>query len=94
MTNWKAPSGACSVLTINMCLYLLLWTLFGFLAPEAVNILKRVQKVMHSNVVSPRSQDIVFNRIGFAILKGLARSLLHVYLLLKCNYLTYIKYYN
>ncbi|MCI29381.1 auxilin-like protein, partial [Trifolium medium] len=26
---------------------------FGFLAPDAVNILKRVQRVMHSNVVSP-----------------------------------------
>ncbi|GAU26475.1 hypothetical protein TSUD_294430 [Trifolium subterraneum] len=33
---------------------------FGFLAPEAVNLLKRVQKVMHSNVVSPRFMNVVF----------------------------------
>ncbi|PNY11325.1 auxilin-like protein, partial [Trifolium pratense] len=26
---------------------------FGFLAPDAVNILQRIQRVMHSNVVSP-----------------------------------------
>ncbi|KAK2402907.1 hypothetical protein QL285_052393 [Trifolium repens] len=48
---------------------------FGFLAPEAVNVLKRVQRVMHSNVVSPRSQDVVFKRISFAIQKGLAAQL-------------------
>jgi hypothetical protein len=28
---------------------------FGFLAPDAVNILKRVQQVMHSNVVSQKT---------------------------------------
>jgi hypothetical protein len=43
---------------------------FGFLAPDAMNILKRVQRVMHNNVVSHRSQDIVFKRIDFAIQKG------------------------
>jgi hypothetical protein len=48
---------------------------FGFLAPEAVNLLKRVQKVMHSNVVSPRSINVVFQRLGFAIHKGLAAQL-------------------
>ncbi|KAK2421138.1 hypothetical protein QL285_031796 [Trifolium repens] len=48
---------------------------FDFLAPDAVNILKRVQRVMHSNVVSPRSLDIVFKRIGFGIQKGLAAQL-------------------
>ncbi|KAL5732102.1 hypothetical protein ACHQM5_004757 [Ranunculus cassubicifolius] len=45
---------------------------FGFLAPDAVELLKRVQKVMHSNVMTPRSVDVVFKRIGFAIQKGLA----------------------
>jgi hypothetical protein len=45
---------------------------FGFLAPEPVDILKRVQRVIHSNVVSPRSQDVVFKRIEFVIQKGLA----------------------
>jgi hypothetical protein len=33
------------------------------------------QRVMHNNVVSPRSQDVVFKRIGFAIQKGLAAQL-------------------
>ncbi|KAK2420023.1 hypothetical protein QL285_030817 [Trifolium repens] len=49
---------------------------FGFLAPEAVDILKRVQRVMHSNMVSPRSQDVVFKKINFAIQKGLAAQLI------------------
>ena len=40
---------------------------FGFLAPEAVDLLHRVQKVMHSNVISSRSMNVVFTRIGFAI---------------------------
>jgi hypothetical protein len=40
---------------------------FGFLAPDAVNLLQRVQKIMHNNVVCPRSMDVVFKRIGFAI---------------------------
>ena len=44
---------------------------FGFLAPEAVEFLNRVQRVMHSNVMTPRSVD-VFKRISFAIQKGLA----------------------
>ncbi|GKE14526.1 putative reverse transcriptase domain-containing protein [Tanacetum coccineum] len=48
---------------------------FGFLAPEAVELLSRVQRVMHSNVMTPRSRDVVFKRIGFAIQKGLAGQL-------------------
>jgi len=48
---------------------------FGFLTPEAVDLLYRVQKVMHSNVMSPRSMNVVFTRIGFAIQKGLAAQL-------------------
>jgi hypothetical protein len=48
---------------------------FGFLTPEPVDILKRVQKVMHSNMASPRSLDVMFKRIGFAIQKGLAAQL-------------------
>ncbi|KAL8159521.1 hypothetical protein V2J09_001058 [Rumex salicifolius] len=49
--------------------------IFGFLALEAVGLLKRVQKVMHSNVMTPRSRDFVFQRIGFAIQKGLITQL-------------------
>ncbi|GKF27954.1 hypothetical protein Tco_0094296 [Tanacetum coccineum] len=48
---------------------------FGFLALEAVELLSRVQRVMHSNVMTPRSTDVVFNRIGFAIQKGLTAQL-------------------
>nr|GEY49513.1 putative reverse transcriptase domain-containing protein [Tanacetum cinerariifolium] len=48
---------------------------FGFLAPEAVGLLSRVQRVMHNNVMTPRSTDVVFKRIGFAIQKGLATQL-------------------
>jgi hypothetical protein len=45
---------------------------FGFLASEAIDLLHRVQKVMHSNVMS---MNVVFTRIGFAIQKGLAAQL-------------------
>ncbi|KAK2355210.1 hypothetical protein QL285_092639 [Trifolium repens] len=31
---------------------------FDFIAPKAVDILNRVQRVMNNNVVSPRYQDI------------------------------------
>ncbi|GJS67203.1 hypothetical protein Tco_0681767 [Tanacetum coccineum] len=48
---------------------------FGFLAPEATELLNRVQRVMHNNVMTPRSTDVVFKRIGFAIQKGLAAQL-------------------
>jgi hypothetical protein len=40
---------------------------FRFLAPEVVDFLHGVQKVMHSNVMSPRSMNAVFMRIDFAI---------------------------
>jgi hypothetical protein len=48
---------------------------FGFLVLEAVDVLKRVQRVIHNNVVSLRSQDVVFKRISFVIQKGLAAQL-------------------
>ncbi|GKE19558.1 hypothetical protein Tco_1427135 [Tanacetum coccineum] len=48
---------------------------FGFLAPEVVELLTRVQRVMNSNVMTPRSINVVFTRIGFAIQKGLAAQL-------------------
>jgi hypothetical protein len=48
---------------------------FDFLAPKAVNLLKRVQRVMHRNVVTLRSIDVVFRRLGFAMQKGLAAQL-------------------
>ncbi|MFS7974210.1 hypothetical protein Hanom_Chr09g00865921 [Helianthus anomalus] len=48
---------------------------FGFLAPEAVDLLSRVQRVMRSNVMTPRSMDVVFKRLSFAIQKGVAAQL-------------------
>ena len=48
---------------------------FGFLAPEAVEFLNRVERVMHSNVMTPRSTDVIFKRIGFAIQKRLVAQL-------------------
>jgi len=48
---------------------------FGFLASEVVDLLYRIQKVMHANVMPPRSMDVVFTRIGFVIQKGLAAQL-------------------
>jgi hypothetical protein len=51
------------------------WGKVVFLAPEAVDLLKRVQRVMHSNVMTPRSMDVVFRRLGFAIQKGFVAQL-------------------
>ncbi|GJT83755.1 hypothetical protein Tco_1058097 [Tanacetum coccineum] len=42
---------------------------------QAVELLTRVQRVMNSNVMTPRSTNVVFNRIDFAIQKGLAAQL-------------------
>jgi hypothetical protein len=50
--------------------------IFGFLAPEIADILKRVQRVMHNNVVMPKSMDVVFCRLRFDIQKGLAAQLI------------------
>jgi hypothetical protein len=47
----------------------------GFLAPEAVNFLKRVQKVMHINIVASKSMNVVFQRLRFVIQKWLAAQL-------------------
>ncbi|MCH87251.1 auxilin-like protein [Trifolium medium] len=33
---------------------------FDFLAPEAVSLQQRVQKVMNNNIVSPRAMNVVF----------------------------------
>ena len=48
---------------------------FGFLAPEAVRLLNRVQKVVNSNSASLKVSNYVFSRIGFAIQKGVAAQL-------------------
>ncbi|GJZ12752.1 hypothetical protein Tco_0547982 [Tanacetum coccineum] len=48
---------------------------FGFLAPEVVELLSRVQRFMHNNVMTSRITNVVFKCIGFAIQKGLAAQL-------------------
>lgn len=48
---------------------------FGFLAPEAEEFLTRVQRVVQSNFSSPKTQNFIFSRIGFAIQKGVAAQL-------------------
>lgn len=63
------------VLTINMLLIQFAFDTFGFLASEAVDLLHIVQRVMHSNVMSPRSINVVFTKIDFAIQKDLAAQL-------------------
>ncbi|GJT27747.1 hypothetical protein Tco_0908022, partial [Tanacetum coccineum] len=39
---------------------------FGFLAREAVELSSRAQRVMNNNVMTHRSTNVVFKRIGFA----------------------------
>jgi hypothetical protein len=38
--------------------------------PEGVSLLQRVQKIMNSNVVFPKTKNVIFIRIGFVIQKG------------------------
>jgi hypothetical protein len=52
------------------------FNIFDFLAPEAVSLLQRVQKVMNSNVVSLRAKNVIFTRINFTIQKALAAQLI------------------
>ncbi|KAK2412773.1 hypothetical protein QL285_047934 [Trifolium repens] len=48
---------------------------FGFLAPETVSLLHRIQKIMNSSIVSHRAMNVVFKRIEFAIQKRVAAQL-------------------
>nr|GEV37005.1 putative exostosin-like protein [Tanacetum cinerariifolium] len=61
---------------------------FGFLAPETEKFLNRVQRVVQSNCSTPKTQNFIFSRIGFAIQKGVAAQLvarLPAILLTKAN---------
>ena len=44
--------------------------IFGFLVSDVIELLNRVQQIMHNNLISPRSSDIVFKRISFTIQKA------------------------
>ncbi|GJS51996.1 hypothetical protein Tco_0625358, partial [Tanacetum coccineum] len=48
---------------------------FGFLAPEAEEFLNSVQRVVQSNFSTPKTQNFIFSRIGFAIQKRVAAQL-------------------
>ncbi|GKB65841.1 hypothetical protein Tco_0927253 [Tanacetum coccineum] len=48
---------------------------FGFLALEAEEFLTRVERVVQSNFSTPKTQNFIFGRIGFAIQKGVAAQL-------------------
>nr|GEW13701.1 hypothetical protein [Tanacetum cinerariifolium] len=48
---------------------------FGFFAPETEKFLNRVQRVVQSNCSTPKTQNFIFSRIGFAIQKGVAAQL-------------------
>jgi hypothetical protein len=59
------------ILAISIFLYYLFLTLFDFLATMDINLLKRVQKVMHNNIVSPKYLNVVFRMIYCVIKKRL-----------------------
>jgi hypothetical protein len=72
--------------------------IFGFLAPDVVNLQHRVQMDMHRNIMSPRSMDFVFMMIDFAIqrLSGIAYSpfVFHAYVIFIYNYWIKKKIFN
>lgn len=48
---------------------------FDFLALMIINLLRRIQKVMHNNVVSPIKMNVVFKKIKFNIQNEVAEQL-------------------
>jgi len=52
-----------------------LFDTFDFLAQEVVDLLRKVLRVMHNIVMSLRSMNSMFTRIGFTFLKGLTKQL-------------------
>ena len=68
---------------------------FGFLSPEAVELLNKVQHVMHSNVMTPRSIDVVFKKeLVLSSKKGLRHNLSFVYPLSLCKTFFLVNGYN
>lgn len=49
---------------------------FGFLAPEVVDLLQRIQRLMDTNVVHPRSMNIIFKEIDFVSQKRVGAPLI------------------
>jgi len=61
-----------SVFQQSTCFYTIWVWHFCFLASEIPDLLQRVERVMHSNIVSLRSKDAIFKRISVDIHKELA----------------------
>lgn len=55
------------VLTINIIFNPFMFNTFDFLELEIVDIVQRVQRIIHKNVVSPSYMNVAFKRIGFVI---------------------------
>ena len=49
--------------------------IFCFLASKVVDLLRKVQRVMQNNVLSPRSINIVFTKFDFVIQKNITTQL-------------------
>lgn len=52
-------------------MFLFAFDTFDFLVSEVVDLPHRVQRAMHNNVMTLKSINIVFTKIGFAIQKVL-----------------------
>jgi len=50
---------------------------FGFLTPEIVDFLQKIQRIVHNNVVSCRTMKIAFKMIDFIIQKILGTKLVY-----------------
>jgi hypothetical protein len=55
------------------------FTFDTFGVPAPVDLRKRVQSVMHNNIVSPRLMNVVFRKTGFATQKDLAAHILFIF---------------
>lgn len=40
---------------------------FGFLAPKVMNFLTKIQRIIHSNVLTPKEHNFVFSKLGFTL---------------------------
>ncbi|GKC42514.1 hypothetical protein Tco_1060236 [Tanacetum coccineum] len=76
--SWKVTKHEKACIKIQHMFIPLAFHTFGFFAPEAVELLDRVQRVMNSNVMTSRSTNMIFHKINFAIQKGLAAQFLLV----------------
>nr|GFB31028.1 putative exostosin-like protein [Tanacetum cinerariifolium] len=67
--------GKASEKLLKLYLPFIAFDTFGFLAPKTEKFLNMVQRVVQSNCSTPKTQNFIFSRIGFAIQKGVAAQL-------------------